>query len=138
MDQLALTSQDLDWLNEYGEALRLRFNFALQELFPASEQGLKAVAASTPVWFNGQYVRAHDLLAEIEQGTPYSQVFEVWDSRVYGQVLDTCRALDAFDTKVLMVASGYYNRSADEIYAVAAEAHEEAYEALYGAPEDHC
>lgn len=138
MHQLALTSQDLDWLNEYGEVLRLRFTFALQTLFPASEHRLKAVAACTPVWFNGQYVKAKDLLAEIEQGTPYSQVFEVWDSRLYGEVLDTCRSLDAFDIKVLMVASGYHNRSADEIYAVAAEAHDEAYEALYGAPADHC
>lgn len=138
MDQLALTFQDLDWLNEYGEALRLRFNFALQELFPASEHGLKAVAATTPLWFNGQYVKAHDLLAEIEQGVPYSQVFEVWESRVYGEVMDTCCSLDAFDTKVLMVASGFHTRNADQIYAVAAQAHDEAYEALYGAPADHC
>ena len=138
MDQLSLTSQDRDWLNEYAEVLRQRFDFAYWQLLPDCGTCSQSLAASTPVWFNGQYVKAKDLLAEIEQGVPYSQVFEVWESRLYGEVMDTCCSLDAFDTKVLMVASGFHNRNADQIYTVAAEAHDEAYEALYGAPADHC
>ncbi len=52
------------------------------------------------MWFNDQYRKAYDLLAQIEKGVPYSQVFEFLERLLYGEVLYACRPLDAFDTNL--------------------------------------
>lgn len=131
-----LTPEDRIWLAEQAEALRLSCDFMLRDLFHQDSTDLISRAAIVPIWLDGRYVPANDVLRQIEKSVPYSQIFEQWEARVYEDVERTCRRLSAQDARVLTVTAGFHKVTEAEIFDAAGEAVQEAWSALYGEPDE--
>ncbi|HBP1602369.1 TPA: hypothetical protein L5U90_003473 [Pseudomonas aeruginosa] len=136
MQRPELTPEDRIWLAEQADVLRLSCDFMLHDLFHRDSQSVVERASIVPLWIDGSYVSAGTLLRQIEQKVPYSQIFEQWESRVYQEVERTCRRLSPQDARALIVTAGFHKVTEAEIFDAAGEAVQEAWNALYGDPDD--
>ncbi|MFL1449405.1 hypothetical protein ACI77O_13490 [Pseudomonas tritici] len=137
MERTLLTPDDKLWLGELAEMNRMGFDFILYNLTKKDNESDQGYAGAVPVWYEGSFVPAIDALRSIEEKVTHSQIFEQWESSFYQDVVRVCEALSAFDSQVLMMASGFHLRNWSDIYRAEGEAVQEAYEALYGTWEDH-
>jgi hypothetical protein len=133
----ALTPDDHDWLAKQAEACRLGLNFMLSQMFKKTFGYDAAHAAGVPIWFEGKYINACDLLTMLDKNVRPSHIFEKWQYDLYYAVQRVCLKLSSFDARVLIVAAGFDGLTGDDIYDAACEAVEEARRALYGDDEDH-
>lgn len=132
MPDYLLNTQDRQWIDRHAEAVRLGCEFILCDLFNATSGQRFRLARSVPIWFNGDYMLASAVFAQIEEQAPYSQIYEQWEYGVFQSVQHACKLLSAHDARVLWVASGFDSRCEEEIASSASEAVEEARQALYG------
>jgi hypothetical protein len=137
MDRTLLTKEDREWLAKFVDTTRKGCDFILYNLRKRSTEHDPSHAGAVPIWYEGNFVLAADVLRAIERTVPYSQIFEQWESYVYQEVVRTCEKLSAFDSRVLLMASGFHLTTEAEILRAAGVAVDEAYEALYGSFEDH-
>lgn len=138
MQDSLLTADDRQWLTKHADACRLGFDFMLEDLLRKGSSHNQGLACAVPIWFDGDYLPAVEVLRKIENSVNYSQIYEQYQSRVYDEVIYTTRSLSAFDARVLLVAAGFDSVTASEIYSAEREAVDEAKRALYGDYEDHC
>lgn len=135
MQTSLLTPEDKEWLAKHAEACRLSCDFILSDFFRARDEA-RSSASAVIIWHEGEYIQASDLKRQIEEKVPYSQIFEQWECRVYEDVQRVCRCLSRLDARALLVASGFESVNADALYACAGEAVNEAWQALYGEPDE--
>lgn len=137
MNDSLLTHEDHQWLAIQAEAVGCSLNFWLAVMVNPKEARTISCAREVLIWHNGVYLKVPDLLRQIENEVPYSQIYERWQAGVYDAVLRVCRSLSDLDEKALLIVAGFDTVTEDEIYNCADEAVLEARAALYGDDSEH-
>lgn len=132
MQAAALATQDRVWLNQHSEACRLKCDFIMQDIFHPGSPAAVEAARSVLIWLGDGYAMASETAHQIEQDTPYSQIFEQWEYRRYQGVLAHAAKLSEIDGRALIVAAGFGDACEDDLYSTASEAVMEARRELYG------
>ncbi|MCF5382145.1 hypothetical protein GIW05_01230 [Pseudomonas syringae] len=137
MKSSLLTPEDHQWLAKQAEAVRCSLNFMLAAMFNPQSARTISCAREVIILHNGVFIKAPDMLGQIEKEVPYSQIYERWQASVYDAVLRVCRSLSKLDEKALLIVAGFDTVTEEEIYNCAGEAIREARSALYGDDSEH-
>lgn len=132
MPHSLLNSEDRELLSSQKEAVRRSLEFMVSDLFYPSQARTMSLAYKVLIWFKGRYITADDLLRQIEESVPHSQIFEQFQASVYDEVQHICRGLPALDSKALIMVAGFESVTEDEIRQCSEEAVREARDAIYG------
>lgn len=107
MENTLLTPEDREWLAKLAAANRTRFDLILHGLRTRNAGCDHCVAGAVPIWYEGAYTEAADVLRIVASGVPAVPSLEEWTHQVHQAVAQAASLLSAGDSRALYLAAGF-------------------------------